>query len=425
MTRNPVKLRAQVLTFVGIAYLAAGIAVGITDPLINRLSGPEAQVWGTAGRLMLFSAGTLLFSWGVATLRFRHRETLANLNLLAASLLIATPFFAEIGLRLGIAAGISKVQRPGLYADYLSDDDYFRLRAHWHPAEAGSVAGRFHPLLGWAPPRTKENPLGITTALPYVPGDESETLLFYGDSFVAGTTADMEMRIPQILNRLLPDTRVLNYGVGGFGLDQIYLRFKSSQGEFDHPQVIIGVLTTDLDRSVLTFRTGPKPYFTLQDGGLVLNGAPMVEGSPQWESRFTPDLHSYLLAYGLRSWHILAGGGDRLELQYRRQEKIVLNRLLITAIIEEASRHGLSIMFVTFASDINSSGEGWRESLLHAEITQHKVPYLDTRALFLAKAHQQGIDALDFMAQDGHPNARGNQIIAAALAKRLYPDLKP
>ncbi|MFQ5669574.1 MAG: SGNH/GDSL hydrolase family protein [Acidobacteriota bacterium] len=419
MTPSPPPLRLKVLTGLGVVYLLVGLLLAASDPLIHQLIAPEHRIWGALGRRLLLGAGLLLAGWGLVTLRFRRREAMANLNLMAASIVIITPVLAEAGLRAGIALGMPKVRQPGLYADYLSDGDYFRLHQKWLPEQSDNVVGRFHPMLGWAPPETADNPLGITAAVPnrYDPG--AQAVLFYGDSFVAGSAVPMESRIPQILDRLLPDLQVFNYGVGGFGLGQIYLRFKLSHARFKKPTVIIGVMATDLDRSVLTFRTGPKPYFVLEDGRLVLHGAPMEEDSPRWRARYQPRLKSYLLAYLLRSWRILAGGGDMYELDYRRREKIDLNRRLLEAIIQEARDHDLPLLFVTFAARLDAPAAGWRERLLDRVLEQGHVPVLNTRDLFTQAARREGIPVTDFMRDDGHPTARANRLVAEALAEML------
>ena len=86
----------------------------------------------------------------------------------------------------------------------------------------------------------------------------------------------MADKIPQQLQSLLPDKTVYNFGVAGYGLDQIYLRFKQSHDHFKKPVVIIGILTVDMDRCVMKNRSRPKPYFLIKENELVLSGVPVV-----------------------------------------------------------------------------------------------------------------------------------------------------
>ena len=73
-------------------------------------------------------------------------------------------------------------------------------------------------------------------------------ILFFGDCFVGP--------IPEIMDDELPHYSVLIYGVGGYGTDQIFLRFRREVEKFasKNPQFLIGVLLKDMDRSLLSFR---------------------------------------------------------------------------------------------------------------------------------------------------------------------------
>src|SRR5213593_4242523 len=83
-------------------------------------------------------------------------------GLLGAASIVLSLGLAEASLRVLIALGASVVRRPGLYADAQSDDDYWKLwNLWWTPAAEAPRVGTLDPLLGWAPVRTAENPLGI------------------------------------------------------------------------------------------------------------------------------------------------------------------------------------------------------------------------------------------------------------------------
>ena len=150
-----------------------------------------------------------------------------------------SPILVEVLIRVGIGLDVKKLKNPGLYADTASDDRFFQLRLLWRPDQANTVVERFHPLLGWAPKVTAKNPLGLSTDEAYEPAIDMPVVLFYGDSFVAGSVVPSSERIPQILDSRLPGYTVYNYGVGGYGLGQIYLRFDDSHTAFRNPIVII------------------------------------------------------------------------------------------------------------------------------------------------------------------------------------------
>src|SRR5437667_12730685 len=73
----------------------------------------------------------ILVCWGFTTIIYRRTDLVANLNLLLVSIVIMSPLLMEITLRTGIAIGHPKFRTPGLYANVLSDDDYYKLRIVW------------------------------------------------------------------------------------------------------------------------------------------------------------------------------------------------------------------------------------------------------------------------------------------------------
>ncbi len=172
---------------------------------------------------------------------------------------------AEGALRAAVATGWPRVLAdPGRYADPLWDDQYWILRARGGlaPALRRHTEHEQDPLLGWVPDRRNLNPMGGWQSPPF-PEGASATVAVFGDSFVFGTVPDGE-RLPDHLQGLLPGTRVLNYGVAGYGVDQIALRVaeRATVLQRARAEVVVGLLTTDLDRALLSVRSGPKPHHT-------------------------------------------------------------------------------------------------------------------------------------------------------------------
>ena len=156
------------------------------------------------------------------------------------------------------------------------------------------AVGYVDPELGWDTRPTPEDPLGIHAIEPYVVEDFVEPILFYGDSFVGGRD-----NIPHELDLLLPHRSVLNFGVGGYGVDQIYLKFAKTAQDFDDPLVLIGILTYDLDRSVLGIRTYQKPYFDSEDCALILRNTPVLPTTQAFIDQNPVEINSYFLRFVL------------------------------------------------------------------------------------------------------------------------------
>ena len=162
----------------------------------------------------------------------------------------------------------------------------------------------FDPELGWTVrpngslPLYRANAQGIRADVEYAPKPPPGVLRVaaFGDSFVHGTEVGNADTWPARLAALRPDLEVLNFGVGGYGVDQAFLRWRRDGRPFSPQVVLIGFMTEDVHRSVNRFRPfqaprhlepRAKPRFALREGRLVLLPNPL------------PDLDAYreLLAH--------------------------------------------------------------------------------------------------------------------------------
>lgn len=113
-------------------------------------------------------------------------------------------------------------------------------------------------------------------------------ILVFGDSFTAGDGVSNRARYTDVLETLVPDVEVYNFGLPGSGTDQQYLIWREIGRHFEHDLVILGIQVENIRRVVARYRVFesrsgeelllPKPYFTRgSDGGLVLHGVPVPE----------------------------------------------------------------------------------------------------------------------------------------------------
>lgn len=107
-------------------------------------------------------------------------------------------------------------------------------------------------------------------------------IIAVGDSYTEGGEVEDNASWPAHLERLTRQT-VINGGVGGYGLDQIVLRAEDLVARY-RPQasvLLVGFIADDVGRSELTRRSGAaKPYFTVDDGALVLRNVPVPPPEP-------------------------------------------------------------------------------------------------------------------------------------------------
>jgi hypothetical protein len=132
------------------------------------------------------------------------------------------------------------------------------------------------PVLGWpsTAPGVKDRDHRGSRLIPAYPDpDRSPSCIsLYGDSFTYGQEVDNEHAWSNVLSRL-EQCRVANYGVGGYGTDQAYLRFQVNRSD-ESPLVILGIYSENIMRNVNSFRNvyyrmryGLKPGFILNKAG--------------------------------------------------------------------------------------------------------------------------------------------------------------
>ena len=119
------------------------------------------------------------------------------------------------------------------------------------------------------------------------PPDHLRIALF-GDSFTAGDdVSDDEVwgaRLELLLRAAGIQAEVLNFGVGAYGMDQAFLRWRHQGKAYEPDIVIFGLQPDNLKRNLNVFRqlmniNGPpftKPRFVLADGGLELLNSPAL-----------------------------------------------------------------------------------------------------------------------------------------------------
>jgi hypothetical protein len=340
----------------------------------------------------------------------------------------------EIVLRVGIAAGLPAIRRPELYADGLTDGDYWKLVYHWDPgltarakakrrasqASEGAETepqgrGNVHPYLGWAPRISWENPLGTRAREPYDPDFAADSILCFGDSFMAGTTPP-GTRIPEALASLRPDRAVYDFAMGGYGLGQAYLRFRDEHVRFRRPTIVFGILPVDIDRAVMDIRTGQKPWFDVEGERLVVRGLPIEADSIRWIREHPPRVRSWFLAWAVQRLRHLDAGGDGTEYRYGRERKKRVASKIVEEIVGEARKHDLPLVFVLFPSLLDLGKSGWREPFLRDLLAGTGASLVDAEAVLRDAAREQGREVPSFFGEDRHPDAEANRIVAQAIA---------
>ena len=321
----------------------------------------------------------------------------------------------------GNADWCKPLRDPGQYADFFSDDDYWKLYHRF--GGRYKPPGRPHPTLGWVHRFDRETFLhDRADAI-----GEHRPVLLYGDSFA--TCVDTERCFEELLEEdstFSSGHRLLNYGVGGYGLDQIMMLYERSIGLYDNPLVVVMVMPFDLDRSVLSVRVGQKPFFTLEGGSLQLKGVPVDPDPSAYLANNPPQIRSFVYRKLLFSRYTPAA----LRSWIRNEEATIAHKKLlgiamIKRIISDLRRRDLEFLFVVFhphwptVSPLDDETD-WRDPFLRSLLEDEQVPYIWSKALFQAEMAGETPDFTDWIIpENGHPTTRFNRLVADAIQSHL------
>lgn len=338
--------------------------------------------------------------------------------------LATTVILLEVSLRYLLFGGDplarrlgAPIRKPSLYAS-LREREYYRLQQRLAPRPLA----RYHPELGW---------ITASFSAELIHDDEASLgdrrpLLLFGDSFANCVTSDADCWQGLVERSSLGDeVALLNFGVGGFGTDQILMLCERVLPRFldRDPIVAVGLLVDDdLDRAVLDIRGWPKPLFAVgPSGDLVRPTVPVPEDGQDLVTRQGVGIASYAwryLVWGTRAKTLGPLRGETLARHFDRVR--TLNSALLAELHHTLDAAGVEHFVVVFYGPraIQPSGSVWaREEFLLAELERLGLPYVSTR-LPLARALRAGERPADLYYLTGHLRnhltARGNQVTFAA-----------
>lgn len=147
----------------------------------------------------------------------------------------------------------------------------------------------YHDQLGWVPRPGKSGWFADWSSnvdaagfrvQPDLTGSTERPILAVGDSFTFGDEVGDKDTWGATLEEML-GRRVLNAGVGAYGIDQAVLRAKLLLEDYEPETVILAFIADDISRtefSYYPYGRGWKPYFEFENGALVLRNVPVPRG---------------------------------------------------------------------------------------------------------------------------------------------------
>lgn len=358
----------------------------------------------------------------------KHRRT--RFVVLAVSTLVVL-VVGELALRWILfgssTSGLARRLRQAEWYTPGFDVDYWKLQAAFARDEA-------------RPPRNANARLGWTGSIDpvtFANPDEAQLgarapVLLYGDSFAECVVPDEQCWGGLFeKSEFAEEHALVNYGVGGYGLDQIALMIEASVPRFAgrDPIVLVGIFVDDdLARCESPIRGWVKPYFEWNESELVLHEPGLVSVA-DWSERNPPGISSYLGRLVRRA--VLGGDAfsptwvdERVIQEQSRVCRAILERILATLDQAGVQRRAF-LVFDGHATIDGARRAEWQRDLVLAFCREKGVPVASTLPFLRAAIgdDRNMITALMTPVDSfvrGHYGAVGNRVAFEAFVQALH-----
>jgi hypothetical protein len=294
------------------------------------------------------------------------------------------------------------------------------------------------------------NAAGLRSNLEYtkaIPPGVTRISLF-GDSFIHGHDVELAGSLAPQLEKALAargvDAQALNFGVGGFGIDQAYLRYSRDNSQFDTDIIVEGLQLENVARHLMVFRLiaypqskipFSKPRFYFEGPSLLTANKPTI----------APDRVPAALAQfdrsPLRKYEFFYT--DKYRPYWWRKSKLLAviensrNKAENPVDIMSPGSEGMQLtlgILDHFKNDVGVTGKPFLlvylplKDNLAAQLRGEKDPWepflapfrkdftiVDPTARLLDIARSKGVEAV----APGHYSAEGNRAVAEALAEAI------
>jgi len=328
---------------------------------------------------------------------------------------------------------------------------------------------QFDPVLGWSirPGASSEfgeiaytsNNIGVRALREY---DENKPdnvirIAAFGPSFTFSQEVSDDAAWPTLLEQSRPDLEVMNWGVGAYGTDQSFLRYKT-QGALYHPDVVlIGYEEDNIWRNVnryrpyynrLTLAPLTKPVYMIQQDQLVLLQNPfdnfadfyhtVLDAPNEFVDQTCPN--DFFCNEAMRRHHVLDiftsfryfrtlvfGASNRTPLntdsQLDPQETTIrLIEMFVKEVVDQQSAP-VVILFPQSSATLSDYEDGTPvnyQEMLPTLQDRIGVQIIDLAPTFLEVKQGQHLEFQDFFTGPaGHYSELGNRIVADTVLQEL------
>lgn len=235
----------------------------------------------------------------------------------------------------------------------------------------------------------------------------------FGCSQTFGETVDNDETYVALLNKSLNDTETLNFGVRGYGTDQMFLYYQEQADKYNLDIVVIAFAFYHLSRNATGFSFYAKPVFRIDDyGELEVSGIPVPQPDKLGADDVTDKLwniadHSVFLRWvwqrvrNLRARQVFSKNGETWH----------VTKALLSEFVESAHSNGSTVVIM----NIDES---------HPELEDELQELADELSVALVNLGPVLRDAAASSVQyalpgDNHWTPLGHEIVARELQSHL------
>lgn len=298
-----------------------------------------------------------------------------------------------------------------------------------------------HPVLGWYPQKNK-------TALldsPYFPQVIVHTnsagfrgtreydvqkpegvirIAALGDSFVFGFGVQDTETFSALLEADGGGREVLNCGVPGYGIDQIYLSYREVAKNYHPDIVLIGVFPEDFWRCTRSFADSGhvKPYFSLtKDGKLALHNVPVPlpfsfntgQFPPVIEQSGLEKLLDQSVLYRIAKKPLIKLAKNMRLIDPDSTDEWRIGRAILSQLIKEVREDGATpvLLFIPPRDLAESARRTSLERSMRRFVERERVDWINLRPEFYDAIAKDGPEAY-YIKADWHWTPKGHRLAA-------------
>ena len=233
-------------------------------------------------------------------------------------------------------------------------------------------------------------------------------ILILGDSFTFGDEVSDTDTYPYLLQQMLPEAEVINFGVHGYGHDQMLILLKEEGIKYNPAIIILGYVKYDNLRNMLSFKDYSKPEFKLINNQLVQTNTPVLppETLMKQEKYRSKLLEVLTILYKSAS----------LNNESYSDNSSAITEAILDDLINTTSKIGAIPVFVDLPVDFTKTKPGpGRDKFFDNFCRTRKIHCTTLLPYFLKKVDKNE----KLFEYGGHWNRRGNLLAAQGIKEYL------